>query len=73
MERLTELPIVEQGGCYPVRIVISMDEGALPNVGAFITHVEVLPPARPAYKIWGHYDMTLDEAVADASERHAKL
>jgi hypothetical protein len=37
----------------------------------FATHTEVYPAevGRPAYLIWGHYDLTLEEASADFLSR----
>ena len=52
---------------YPSRIVLSKG----PN--EFCTHMEILPPDRPAYLISGHYDgMTLPEAVEDFQIREKR-
>jgi hypothetical protein len=35
----------------------------------FHTHCEILPKDRPAYMIWGHYDLTREDAERDFHAR----
>ena len=51
-----------------VRVVISQHSSF-----HFCTHIEVLPHDRPAFKIGGRYDMTLEDAVKDANNRERGL
>ncbi len=51
-----------------VRVVISQHSS-----DHFCTHIEVLPNDRPAFKIGGRYDMSLEDAVRDANKREAGL
>jgi len=41
---------------------------------SYITHVEVYPPKpQKPYFVWGHYDMSRKEALADFNKRVKKL
>lgn len=51
-----------------VRVVISQHSSA-----GFCTHIEVIPNDRPAFKVSGRYDMTLEDAVTDANKRERGL
>ena len=52
------------------RIVISQHNG---RANGFCTHIEVLPEARPAFKISGNYDLTIEDATLDAQSRFLNL
>jgi len=56
----------------PVRIVLNKQDHELEPGHGFSTHVEVLPEDRPAFLIWGHYDMTIEDALEDYKYRQRR-
>ena len=70
LQRIECSQIITGNGCNPARIVIAKRTNyAGPQGQGYCTHVEILEPNQEPYLIWGHYDMTLDEALHDYQRR----
>jgi len=75
-ERVTESEVKPGGnGTYPARVVLSRVPGPTYPEMPYCTHVEVLPvgEGHGPFLVWGHYDMTLEQAEADLEERARRL
>jgi hypothetical protein len=69
MIRISNGPVVPAGPATEAsRIVVSQHNAR--DTG-FCTHLEVMREGEEPFTVWGHYDMTEEEAEADALERYA--
>ena len=68
--------ISKAGGLYPSQAVCRQLTNR-PGPRNFYTRIRVIPnderDSRPPYEIWGHYDLTRDEALADFHDRNRAL
>lgn len=64
---------VRKDGLSPSRVVIHRVLDARPGAEPYATHVQVSNPDGTRTSIWGHYDMSLEDADQDYAERLALL
>jgi len=64
---------VRQAGHLPSRVVLHRVLVARPGAEPYATHVQVSNPDGTRTSIWGHYDMSLEDADQDYAERLALL
>ena len=64
---------VFESNCHPWRVTISIPENPVFFNKEYSTHIECLPTDAPAYKVSGHYDMNLSDAVVSMHSRYKGL